>query len=67
MKRTSWVHCDQHGRPHHVTDDGSCWCGCIDDAPNFGRHATPLDADNEDDAFNECFARGLWIYNPEYF
>ena len=58
-----WVHCDQHGRPHRLYDDlKSCWCGCIDDLPNPGRHATVLGALNEQEAFKECRERDLWLY-----
>jgi len=57
-----WVHCHQHGSPHYLNDDGSCWCGCIDDAPNFGRDATLLAAQTEEAAVEECRERELWLY-----
>lgn len=57
-----WVHCNQHGAPHYLNDDGSCWCGCIKDAPNFGRNGTALEAQTQNEAAEECRKRGLWLY-----
>ena len=62
-----WVHCDQHGAPHAVQADGTCWCGCIDDAPDFGRHATPLWSWGYLEAAAECRVRGLWLYGDRMY
>jgi len=64
MEVEIWVHCDQHGRPHRLNEDCvSCWCGCIEDLPDLGMHGTLLEALNEEEAYKECRARKLWLYN----
>ena len=62
MKVEVWVHCDQHGAPHCLDDNmKSCWCGCIDNAPNVGRHGTILSASSQKEAYEECRERKLWL------
>lgn len=62
-----WVHCDQHGSPHRLDADGTCWCSAVKAPPDYGRHATVLETESEDiiEAAEECRARGLWLYNPK--
>lgn len=58
-----WVYCNQHGRPHRVDEDGSCWCGCIDDWPDVGECGTRLEATSLDIsvAAKECHDKALWL------
>ena len=58
-----FIHCKQHGTFHVLNEDGTCWCSCIPDPPNYGEDATLLESDTMEKAFEECRRLNLWLYH----